>query len=166
MSVVSIHVPMIVYREEQNFDWRVYVLLSLVLLTCWSIVPFIPVSNTTRTVLVLASGIVPTFLLLCLLRMTTEVTPTGIVVWFGWIPTYRRAVPIDGVTLVEVITYRPLRDYGGWGIRYGRDGEHVMSARGDQGVRIHMTDGSRLVIGTQRPTELAQAIQGAVRPGG
>ncbi len=26
-----------------------------------------------------------------LLHMTTEVTPTNLRVWFGWIPTYRRA---------------------------------------------------------------------------
>ena len=30
-----------------------------------------------------------------LLHMTTEVTPSDLRVWFGWIPTYRRSVPID-----------------------------------------------------------------------
>ena len=63
-----------------------------------------------------------------LLHMTTEVTPTDLRVWFGWIPTYRRMLAIDTVRSVEVVTYRPIADYGFWGIRSGRDGERALIA--------------------------------------
>ncbi len=98
------------------------------------------------------------------LRMTTEVSPGAVRVWFGWVPTFRRSVDLSSVTRLEVIQYRPLRDYGGWGIRYGRDGERILNARGDRGVRLHFADGQRLVIGSQNPELLASALERARRP--
>ena len=67
---------------------------------------------------------------------------------------------------LEVVSYRPLADYGGWGIRSGRDGERVLNARGNRGVRLDLADGSRLLIGSQRPEALALALERALRPGG
>jgi hypothetical protein len=91
--------------------------------------------------------------------MTTEVTPTDLRVWFGWIPTYRRIVPVGTIVRLEVVSYRPLADYWGWGIRSGRDGERVLNARGNRGVRIELSDGTRLLIGSQRPEALAIALE-------
>ena len=96
--------------------------------------------------------------------MTTEVTPTEVRVWFGWVPIYRRAVPITNIHAIEVVQYRPIVDYGGWGIRAGRDGERVLNARGNRGVRLELADGTRLLIGSQRPEELAETIERARRP--
>ncbi len=70
------------------------------------------------------------------------------------------------IVRIEVVSYRPLMDYGGWGIRVGRDGERVLNARGNRGVRIELTDGTRLLIGSQRPEALAVAIERTLlRPG-
>jgi hypothetical protein len=40
----------------------------------------------------------------------------------------------------------------------------VLSARGDRGVRLLLTDGTRLLIGSQQPEELAAALTRAMRP--
>ena len=97
--------------------------------------------------------------------MTTEVTPTEVRVWFGWVPTYRRVVSIGRhPALSTSSSYRPIADYGGWGIRAGRDGERVLNARGNRGVRLELADGTRLLIGSQRPEELAETIERARRP--
>jgi hypothetical protein len=69
------------------------------------------------------------------------------------------------VQKIEVVTYRPFRDFGGWGIRAGRNGERALCARGDRGVRLELLDGTRLLIGSQTPEALATAIERAVRPG-
>jgi hypothetical protein len=65
-----------------------------------------------------------------------------------------------------VVNYRPLADYWGWGIRKGRDGERVLNARGNRGVWIDLADGSRLLVGSQRPEDLASALERAVLPPG
>jgi hypothetical protein len=103
------------------------------------------------------------FVMIFLLHMTTEVTPTHVRVWFGWAPTYRRIVPIGTIRSIDVVTYRPIADYGFWGIRTGRDGERALIARGNRGVRLELGDGTRLLIGSQRPEVLASAMDRMLR---
>ena len=57
----------------------------------------------------------------------------------------------------EVVTYRPLRDYGGWGIRLGRNG-WAYNMWGTRGVLLYLKKGKTQLIGSQRADELASAI--------
>jgi membrane protein YdbS with pleckstrin-like domain len=177
VAVASFQPAAVVYREEQNFDWRVYALtfLAEVLVTLTLYGFYLHGHDPTTvnsplglvfTLAAVAGMVAPLLVVVGLLRMTTEVTPTDIRVWFGWIPTYRRFVPIGHVQKIEVVSYRPLADYGGWGIHSGRDGERVLNAKGNRGVRLELSDGTRLLIGSQRPEALAVAIERALRPGG
>lgn len=177
MAVAAFQPAAVVYREEQNFDWRVYALVALAeglvgLTLAWFYqrghAPAVggPLHELALGLLAVAGLCVPPLIVVGFLRMTTEVTPTDLRVWFGWVPTYRRFVVIGTVHRIEVVSYRPLVDYGGWGIRAGRDGERVLNARGNRGVRIDLSDGTRLLIGSQRPEALAIALEGVMlRPG-
>jgi len=166
----------VVYREEQNFDWRAYALVFAVEVLWGVLLWKVKRAADPAALLHLDAIEVPVGIAICIalpvviivgfLRMTTEVTPTDLRVWFGWIPTYRRIVPIDTIARIEVVTYRPLADYWGWGIRSGRDGEPVLNARGDRGVRLDLADGTRLLVGSQRPEALALALERTMlRPG-
>ena len=95
----------------------------------------------------------------CFMRMVTEVSPTGLCVSFGWLPIYRMNIPISQIQSVETCTYRPLRETLGWGIRRNWQGQVVLSARGNQAVKITRYDGSVVIIGTQKPDQLATAIE-------
>lgn len=174
-TVATMRPAAIVFREEQFFDWRVYALiaalellvgLALVWLTRrWDFVASLLAQKwSIEFSLGAALGLaLPMVLVVFLLQMTTEVTPTEVRVWFGWVPIYRRVVPISEIRRHQVVQYRPLADYGGWGILSGRDGERVLSARGDRGVRLELSDGTKLLIGSQRPEELAETIERANR---
>lgn len=177
MALAAFPPAVVIYREEQNFDWRVYALVAAAEILVWlGLVCFhdnpaqaagFENAGTAKLAIGFLVGLVlPLVLVVGVLRMTTEVAPTDLRVWFGWIPTYRRVVPIGTIVRIEVVTYRPLADYGGWGIRQGRDGVRVLNARGNQGVRIDLADGSRLLIGSQRPEDLARALERALQPGG
>jgi hypothetical protein len=163
-SVVTLQPATAVFREEQYFDWRVYALIAAVeILTGLGLLH--GRDRSVELLLGLFAGMVLVMLLvIVLLYMTTEVTPTDVRVWFGWVPAYRRILPIDDVRRVEVVTFRPIKDYGFWGIRSGRDGERVLIARGNRGVRLELADGSTLLIGSQRPEALATAVESAIRP--
>ena len=176
MAVASFLPAAVVYREEQNFDWRAYALVFAVEV-CWTALLWQlkktanPAELLNLRAVEIPVGIavcvaLPVVLVVGFLRMTTEVTPTDLRVWFGWIPTYRRIVLVGAIVRLEVVSYRPFADYWGWGIRSGRDGERVLNARGNRGVRIELSDGSRLLIGSQRPEALALALERAMlRPG-
>jgi hypothetical protein len=176
VAVASIQPAAVVYREEQNFDWWVYALLTLIeIVVCLSLVTIERQGHEpfTRThvspVLLSAFGLVglgvPMLVAIGFLRMTTEVTPSDLRIWFGFVPTYRRFVSIGSIRRIEVVSFRPLVEHGGWGIRNGRNGERVLTARGTRGVRIELIDGPALIVGSQRPEELAVAIEQAMRPG-
>jgi hypothetical protein len=163
-SVATLQPATALFREEQYFDWRVYALIASVeFLTAAGVLH----QNNWSRDLLLGLLIGASFLwclALFVLRMTTEVTPTDARVWFGWVPLYRRDVPLGEIRRVEPVTFRPLTDYGFWGVRTGRDGERALIARGSRGVRIELADGSLLVIGSQRPEELTLAIRNAMSP--
>jgi hypothetical protein len=164
-SVATLQPVAAVFREEQYFDWRVYTLIALVgLLTGLGLVRGRVWSPEVALGLVIGLALLM-FVIVFLLHMTTEVGPTDLRVWFGWAPTFPRIVPIDTIRRIEVVTYRPIADYGFWGIRVGRDGEKAFIARGNRGVRIELNDGTRLLIGSQRPEVLASVLDRALRPG-
>jgi hypothetical protein len=179
VSIAAFRPAGAVYREEQHFVWWLYALLALMaLLGCagpaWH--QQHPGAGPNPAVaprgwglevplgLLIGLGL-PALLIILVLHMTTEATPTYVGVWFGWIPTYRQIVPISGIERVEVVHFRPIADYGFWGVRRGHDGERVLIARGNRGVRLYLSNGSRLLIGSQRPEMLANAIRQAMEPG-
>lgn len=166
MSSVTLQPPAVVYREEQYFDWRVYVAIAVLgLLTGIGLLRG-RIWSTEIAVGLLIGLAFLMFVVVFLLHMTTEVGPGGITVWFGWAPTYPRGIAIDTIRSVEVVSYRPLADYGCWGVRSGRDGEKAFIARGTRGVRLELVDGTKVLIGSQRPEALASVLDHALRPGG
>ncbi|MFX1355554.1 MAG: hypothetical protein ACFFGP_16490, partial [Promethearchaeota archaeon] len=72
-------------------------------------------------------------------------------------PLFRKTIPMEKILRAEAVTYRPLRDYGGWGIRCGAKGTaYTMS--GHRGVRLEVAEGTDILIGSQQPDQLAATI--------
>ena len=88
-------------------------------------------------------------------RETTRVAEDGLTVRFGVL--HRTRVSFSEIVRAEAVSYRPVREYGGWGIR-GSGRRRVLSMRGDQGVLLTRVDGSTLLVGSQKPRELLAAL--------
>jgi hypothetical protein len=90
------------------------------------------------------------------LALITEVDDRDITLRYrGLLKT--RVIPISSVRDARPRTYRPIRDYGGWGIKFGPKG-WVYNVSGREGVQLQLTEGKPLLIGSRRPDELAEAI--------
>lgn len=95
------------------------------------------------------------------MRQTTTVSPEAVTVRFGLLYTAR--IPVAEVVSAQAVAYRPVRDYGGWGIKGSRQ-RRALNTRGDRGVLLTKTNGSTLLIGSQKPRELLAALaQAGVR---
>ncbi|MFY9552719.1 MAG: hypothetical protein WAU32_16350 [Thermoanaerobaculia bacterium] len=88
-------------------------------------------------------------------RQTTTVAADAVTVRFG--PFFQTRIPLSDIRQAEATAYRPIRDYGGWGIRgFGR--RRALNTRGNRGVLLTRTDGSTILIGSQKPRELLWAL--------
>jgi hypothetical protein len=69
----------------------------------------------------------------------------------------KRKVPLAGIRSAIEVQYDPAADCGGYGIRSGAKGLAYI-ASGNRGVELELNDGRKLLIGSQRPEELARKI--------
>jgi hypothetical protein len=106
-------------------------------------------------VVALLLGVVALLGALLTLRLTTSVTSDALSLRYGFL--YETRVPLSEIALAEAVEYAPVRDYGGWGIRGSRR-RRALNARGNQGVLLTRADGSTLLVGSQRPRELLEAL--------
>lgn len=85
----------------------------------------------------------------------------GVRVGLGRARLLRTFIPFADVSEIESVTYKPLRDFGGWGLR-GSKRKRVWSARGNRAVRLHLTDGRQVWVGSDEPDRLEGRIRNAM----
>lgn len=97
-------------------------------------------------------------------RLVTEVRDDGIYIQF--FPFHRsfRGFLWEEIESFEARTYRPILEYGGWGIRFSSAGR-AYNVSGNKGLQLAFRGarGERVLIGSQRPEELAMAVESAQR---
>jgi len=108
---------------------------------------------TALVTLLFSLGIVWLFLAMAL---QVEVRNDALDLYYK--PLKRRTVQYQDIMRVEPCEYRPIVQYGGWGIRRGRTG-WAYNVSGNKGVLLTFQDGKDLMIGSDRYTELAAAIE-------
>jgi hypothetical protein len=93
---------------------------------------------------------------LLLLRMRTTVYGDRIVVQFGWTKLVRFTIPLSEVKSCRAVTYRPLREFGGWGIRRDWGGRRANTMRGNRASEV-VTTKRTILIGSAEPDQLSAA---------
>ena len=163
--------PNVYFREEQRFRqiW-VWLLVGLVAGIAWygTIVQLIykkpfgsnPAPDSLMLMIWVIFGLgLPLFF--GSLRLKTEVRSDGVYVRF--IPLHRsfQTYPRENIEKCEVVTYRPLRDYGGYGIRYGSQGK-AYNVSGNSGVKLHLKGKKPIMIGSQSSEQFAAAVRSII----
>jgi hypothetical protein len=116
-----------------------------------------PIPDWTAWVLALVFGLgFPAFALM--VRLVTEVRPGLLLVRLA--PFRFKRIPLREVDSAQAREYSAMREFGGWGIRYSRNGK-AYNAYGNTGVQLVLADGSRILVGTQRAAELLSALHSA-----
>lgn len=91
--------------------------------------------------------------LLLIARLTTIIDGAGIAFRFFPFQVSFRRIDWDEVETSEVVTYNPVRDYGGWGVKSGKKGK-AFNVCGDKGLALHLKKGKNILIGTQKDREM------------
>ena len=96
-------------------------------------------------------------------RLVVEVRDDGL--HYRYYPFHRRfhRIGVEEIEEAEARTYRPVLEYGGWGIRYGRRGK-AYNVSGNRGVQLKLRDGRWILFGSQRAEEFASALREVMAP--
>jgi hypothetical protein len=161
--------PQVLFTEQQRFtQWWLWLIIAVISgLQWWGFVqqiilrrPFGDHPGPDWMVLLFAllygTGLP---LLLLSFRLTTQVQSDALYIRFT--PFHLRPVQIDfaAIRRCQAVRYSPLLDYGGWGIRFGRNGK-AYNVSGNLGVLLEYSNGTKLLIGSRQPEQLAVAING------
>ncbi|UCC23704.1 MAG: hypothetical protein JSW23_06465 [Planctomycetota bacterium] len=158
----------VIFREVQKFaSWlRGVVALSTAAAVVFSMFALRQESlqqppRTAQVVVLIILGVllpIAIALLFWLSKLQTEVRTDGLYVRFFPFHIQFKKFTAEDLSEHYARTYRPIREYGGWGIRCGRRGGKAYNVSGNKGVQLVFKDGKRLLIGSQRADELAEAL--------
>ncbi|UCG84543.1 MAG: hypothetical protein JSW38_06960 [Dehalococcoidia bacterium] len=167
----------LIYREEQKFAawlcWLVYISMGLaVWISVFALKKEFSGQSEPGTLEILLAVIVgigvPIAIaaLFVFLKLETEVRSDGI--YIRYLPfhiRFKRFAPED-LSEYYARQYKPIREYGGWGIRCGLFGKgKAYNVSGNKGVQLVFKNGKRLLIGSQKAEELETAIR-SIKGGG
>lgn len=91
------------------------------------------------------------------LKLVTDIRNDGLCVRFFPLQFHSYKISYEEIKTYEIRTYSALKEYGGYGIRHGKNGK-AYNISGNKGVQFELLDGKRLLVGTQKPEELIQAL--------
>jgi hypothetical protein len=70
-----------------------------------------------------------------------------------------KRLKVSDIAEYYIRKYSPILEYGGWGIRWGlKSRGRAYNIYGNLGLQIITTENKKLLIGTQRPEELKNAV--------
>lgn len=159
----------VVYEEVQRWPGWVLVLILSALVASTVAVLSSPPSDR---VLGWALGVGPMLavivgIALLFDRLRIQVTRDAVVASFGTFGWIRKRIPLHEIQAMEAVRYRPIRDFGGWGIRFSwtHPRKRAWTIRGDRALKIRLSNETDFYLGCAHPQRLMERIR-AIRQTG
>ncbi|MUK87860.1 hypothetical protein GMD78_05535 [Ornithinibacillus sp. L9] len=163
----------VVYREIQrprSILWWVFNLLPATFMWYWFIQQTIfgvpmgnkPAPDIVAIIFWVIFGIVFPVFMLWLLKLIIEVRKDGIYLRFVPFHFKYKQFLFEDINDFKSITYSPLERFGGWGVRINSKDETAYIMNGKEGIELRLRYNT-VVIGTQKPAELKNALNLAQR---
>ncbi len=149
------------FEERQTFHWTIYVFLLLIFAALLWALDSTP--QTGKHLWAPLAWILFAYLIsVNVLFMRTTVDKHDLIAQFGYcVPLYWKRIPLETILHARVVEYRPIRNAGGWGIRFGnfeKERCRFLNCRGNRGVLLETTR-LRWIIGSQQPEQLLAALE-------
>lgn len=113
--------------------------------------------------------IIFTILMLCIIipipimmyksSLITKINKSGISLRYPPFQNRYLIFPFSEISSCEVRQYNPMKEYGGWGVRYNfKTKEKAYNVCGNMGIQLYLKNGKKVLIGTQKPDEAKAAL--------
>lgn len=145
------------FKEVQKFDhWALWLIISIVFFTFIGLGVFWESDRMLWATLI--PGI-PVIILLVLTRLKTTINNNGIYIKFFPIYAFDKVIQWKEIDDIYIRKYKPLKEYGGWGLRISYLHGLAYTISGNYGIQIIFKNGKKLMIGTQNRDEAMRIIQ-------
>ncbi|WFO17555.1 hypothetical protein M601_007825 [Cellulophaga baltica 4] len=152
------------FYEEQKFtQWWLWLLLLLIIgYLLFDLISFSYSSDeifTVGTIIFNTENLIPlilvclVILLFLILKLKTTLSQDYIQISF--FPFFTKKWNWSEINTTEIVTY----GFVGYGIRLSLKYGTVYNIKGNHGLAIHLKNGKKLMVGTQKPEELANVIK-------
>ncbi len=146
-----------IFIESQKIPYWMYLsmlakILATVIISLW----WFGTWSTSHTISII---VVLFFMFIAsTIDLRTMVTKKGI--YFQYYPFHQKKHFLSWEAIKEayVREYKPIREYGGWGLRFGKNGK-VYNLRGNKGLQLKFKNGKNILLGTQKSLEIEQILK-------
>jgi hypothetical protein len=160
----------VLFKEEQRFkQWWIWLILVVTLLAL--IVPLIN-AITEEQASLSSSGnarfivygvlavlfLVPAITVILFIKLKTKITEKCIyVAYFPFVRQWKE-ISLSEIKKYEIRKYRPMLEYGGYGMKKRRKAGQAFSISGNMGLQLYLKNGKKLLIGTHKKQAMEYAM--------
>ena len=151
------------YREEIKFFSRAFLFIIgvIVIAGVWLVIAGIGNAGWAIVIAVLFP--------LLFGRLLITVTDNTLHIEYGYLGLIKKEIPLSEIRETRVVQYRPIRQFGGWGIRCGKfEGEPTTcyNLKGKRGLLLILANKARacfvktdrVIVGCNGPEKLKEVI--------
>jgi predicted neutral ceramidase superfamily lipid hydrolase len=159
----------VLFSEVQRFKqwWLWVILFGINFLFIYGVVNQVILGNKFGDNPMSNSGLLIFFacslaisILFVFLRLETVISPDGIFVRFYPVILKYRFYSWTTVKKAYIRQYRPLMEYGGWGVRYSLTGKgRAFNVSGNIGLQLEFINGEKVLIGTQVSDKMRDVLE-------
>ena len=158
----------VLFSESQRFKqlWVWAILLGVNGLLLYGVITQVFIGKTFGTKPMGDTGLILVMLFTILLtlsfvflRLDTTISKDGI--RYRFMPFQRkfRLVSWDLISKSYVRQYKPIKEFGGWGLRTSSSAGNAYNIAGNKGLQLVYHNGKKFLIGTQKPEEMDDALK-------
>jgi hypothetical protein len=163
----------ILYSERSGWAWWAHLLIGLTFIA--AVIPLVELARGNvggwegampvwEAILLLSIGFgLPGTIYALMGQLKTRVTQEGLDIRWGFLEVIRKKIPFRDVESAEAVTYSPMGEFGGWGIRVGGKKKKAWTTRGNRALLVHLKDGTRFYLGSDRPERILQWVTSAMK---
>jgi hypothetical protein len=157
-----------VFKEQQRFTqtWLVFLLIVSTLIPFGIVINEFVKNESTMKIETLfwVMGLMLVFTIpIFFFRLITRIDEKGIHYQFLPFHFSLKTIRWNEITKAYVRVYDPIGDYGGWGLKGGalwnRKNGKAINVSGDVGIQLELTNGKKLLIGTQKKDEATRVLE-------
>lgn len=157
----------IIYKERQHFrnPFVLILLLAIVGMSIWALIQQVFLGkpfgqNPAPDSLVILFSMLPLifFLFFIFMHLDSSIDAECITVRLS--PFGSRKIAWEDIEKAYIRNYKPILEYGGWGIRYGLGNKGMAyTVGGYQGLQLELKNGKKVLIGTKKANELTEFLK-------